>query len=945
MALLEREAELAVIAAGVDAAKGGRGSIVLVSGPAGIGKTAVLAAADVPEGMRRLAARGGELECELALGVARQLLEPALSKADTAARARLLTGTGPAVAAFEGVAAGDGDQSAILHGLHRLVANLARERPLLLDVDDVQWADAASLRLLAFLARRITALPALLLLARRSGEPATDEAALRAIASEPHSRERVLSSLSPAATTRLVRELIGTRADERFCRACHAASAGNPFVLRELVGALRDSGVPADAEGASQVAEAGPPTVARWVLARLARLPAGATELARAVAVLGEHADVGRAARLARLSLADTEAALDALIEAELLAATRPLDFIHPVLRAAVHDAMPPGRRSRTHRNAARLLREQAAAPGAVAMHLLATEPAGERWVTDALLDGARAALAQGAPEVAARHVQRALAEPPPTDLRPALLRTLGNAERRLGRSTAEEHFLAALEGTTDARARAETLLDMLITGAPGNVTALVRQAMQEVAPVDPELALILRARLLIRLELTDEPLEPEMRAAEQALATHPEDTLGARLLAGMLARHTALRGRPRQSVLALAYRAVADDDCYAADLEAGYPHTYGLTALALADELGLAERRLTQAADGAERRGSLVGAGIALFGRARVRARSGALALGSDDGRRALELATRTSEGWLIAMAAAALVEALTQRGEINAAEEALKQHGLTDTLSPNPYHYEVTLSRSLLRLAAGRPAAAHADAAAAGRFAETVDLRNPILAPWRSRAALALIALGRSAEAHELARKELAIADAADIPSAIGTARRVLALATGGDAAIPLLRDAVAVLDCAPAPVELARALTDLGAALRRAGRRQAAREPLARALELAHRHGATLLANTARTELLAAGARPRRVVRSGVDALTPSERRVAELAAAGLSNAEIATRLFITAKTAEHHLAAVYRKLDIRSRHQLPATLKTVNPQEATAANPASHPGPPS
>ena len=945
MALLEREAELAVIAAAVEAARRGNGSIVLVSGPAGIGKTAVLAAGRPPDGVRRLAARGGELERELALGVARELLEPALTQADAAARARLHVGAGLALAVLDGVAGGEGDQSAILHGLHRLVANLARERPLLLEVDDVQWADAASMRFLAFLAHRITALPAVLLLARRSGEPVTDEAALRAIVSEPHSHEQTLAALSPAAGTRLVRQTLGNQAEERFCRACHAASAGNPFVLRELVNALLEQGVPADAEGAARVAEAGPPTVARWVLARLARLPAGATELARAVAVLGEQADVGRAARLGGLSLAQAESVLDALIEAELLTPTRPLGFVHPVVRAAVHDATPPGQRSQSHRSAARLLRDQQSAPGAVAMHLLVAEPAGEGWVAHALLDGARAALAQGAPEVAARHVERALAEPPPTHLRPALLRALGNAERRLGRPTADERFLAALETTTEARARAEIVLDMLITGAPNvEIIALVRDAMRNVAPADAELALALRARLLIALETSGEPLEPEISAAEQALADHLEDTFATRLIAGMLARHAALRGRPRRSVSALACRAVANDVFYARDLEAGYPHVYALTALAMADELELAERRYTAAVQTAEQRGSIIGTGIALYQRAFIRTRRGTLVAAIDDARRAVELATGTSEDWLSIMAVAALVEALAEHGDIYAAEATLERHGLVEGIQAGPYFGQLAIARSLLRLAGQRPLEAHADAVAVGRFAEATGLRNPVLGAWRCRAALSLIALGRTAEARELAREELAIAEMADVPSVVGAARRVLALATGGNAAIPLLRDAVAVLESAPTPLELARGLTDLGAALRRTGQRQAAREPLARALELAHRHGAAPLANTARTELLAAGARPRRVRRSGVDALTVSERRIAELAAAGLSNAEIAARLFITTKTAEHHLAAIYRKLDICSRRELPAALNTADVKDSAATQLASTATPP-
>jgi DNA-binding NarL/FixJ family response regulator len=123
-----------------------------------------------------------------------------------------------------------------------------------------------------------------------------------------------------------------------------------------------------------------------------------------------------------------------------------------------------------------------------------------------------------------------------------------------------------------------------------------------------------------------------------------------------------------------------------------------------------------------------------------------------------------------------------------------------------------------------------------------------------------------------------------------------------------IALLRDAVAVLEAAPAPIEHARALLDLGAALRRGRERQAAREPLSSALEIAHARGATLLAATARDELRAAGARPRRVMRTGLDSLTPSEQRIAGLAAGGLTNSEIAARLFITPKTVEHHLGAV-------------------------------------
>jgi DNA-binding CsgD family transcriptional regulator len=922
MALLEREAELDLISEAVAAARQRRGSVVLLSGPAGIGKTAVLATVD-HEGVRRLRARAGELERDLALGVARQLFEPALDAATD--RSALLEGTGPAEGALGGRrGAPDVEQSAILHGLHRLVANLAAEQPLVLEVDDVQWADGASLRFLAFHARRLSTLPVLLLLARRSGEPATDPAALRTIAELPETQERTLTALSVAAASEVVRQLVPV-ADEPFCAACHAASGGNPFVLRELVRSLVAGDVAPNAEGAARVGEVGPPTVARWVLSRLERLPAAATELARAVAVLGDDAELGRAARLIGRPAQEAELALDELVAGELLAPSRPLDFVHPVVRAAVRDAMPPGSRSRAHRNAAHLLREEGAEPGRVATHLLAAEPGGEPWVVDALLEAARVALAQGAPELAAGHAQRALAEPPTADARPRVLRALGNAERRLGRPDADRRFVAAINATEDPRERAETVLDMLITGAPiTDMVSYTRQALEDVAPVDPSLALILRARLLLHLEAVGEPMDVDLRLAEEELAAADEESLGTRLIAGMLASVASLHGRPRSVVLPLALRAVEDDAAYADDLAAGYPHTYPLSALAVLDEPALAQRRLALAVADAERRGSLVGTGIAWMMLAHAHRRTGDLVAAERTARAALEAAGHTSEAWLVAAATTALVAALTERGELAAAQQALDDRGLADTAATSFFGAGVATARAGLRLAAGRPAEAHADALAAGRFAASTGDRSSVRVPWRPLAALALIALGRRDEASTLAREELELATAADIPSATGVAQRLLALTMDTEPMVTGLERAVATLEATPARLELARALTDLGAALRRAGRRADARAPLSQALELAHRCGAAPLADLAHTELLAAGARPRRRFRTGVEALTPSERRVADLAADGLTNSEIAARLFITVKTTEHHLAAIYRKLDVTSRRELPGVL---------------------
>jgi len=193
-------------------------------------------------------------------------------------------------------------------------------------------------------------------------------------------------------------------------------------------------------------------------------------------------------------------------------------------------------------------------------------------------------------------------------------------------------------------------------------------------------------------------------------------------------------------------------------------------------------------------------------------------------------------------------------------------------------------------------------------------VIVNNPSYVPWRSILALAL-ALDDPAHARTLAEYELARARDLGQPRGIGGALRVCGLLEGGSDGIEILSEAAVMLRSSPAKLELARTLCDLGAAQRRAGRRSDSREPLREALELAQRCDAEPLAEQAREELLATGAHPRRERLWGPDALTPSERRVAELAASGLTNREIAQSLFVTTKTVGTHLGRIYQKLDLQ------------------------------
>jgi len=279
------------------------------------------------------------------------------------------------------------------------------------------------------------------------------------------------------------------------------------------------------------------------------------------------------------------------------------------------------------------------------------------------------------------------------------------------------------------------------------------------------------------------------------------------------------------------------------------------------------------------------------------------------------------------LAFAATVLSDVAVEAGQLDEAERLLDllpergwPAGVGTVLIP--------AARGRLRLAQGRAAEAVAEFRSCGELFGAgvwgMPIRETGYVHARSGAALALLRLGRPRDAVELAEAELADVRVFGTPRALGIALRVAGLARGGPDGLALLRESAAALDDSPALLERARSLAELGAALRRDGQRAAARDPLARALELAAGCGAGPLAARARDELRAAGARPRRPWRTGVDALTPSELRVARLAADGRSNREIAGELYVTLKAIEGHLARAYAKLGIEGRAQLAEAL---------------------
>jgi len=268
-------------------------------------------------------------------------------------------------------------------------------------------------------------------------------------------------------------------------------------------------------------------------------------------------------------------------------------------------------------------------------------------------------------------------------------------------------------------------------------------------------------------------------------------------------------------------------------------------------------------------------------------------------------------------------LAATLVERGELDATEDvlaSLESQIESDSLTAAM----LRLARGRLRVAQGRIDEGLSDFLGVGRLATRAHVVCPGYLPWRSEAALAHLALAEHEPAKRLADEELELARMYGAPRTLGVAKRAAGLVAGGDQGVALLREALSAFEQSDAKLERARALVDLGAMLRRRNRRMEARELLRDALDAAHHIGAPLLAERAETELRATGARPRRVVLTGLDSLTASERRIAELASHDLTNREIAQSLFITARTVEGHLTSVFRKLQLDSRNELSSAL---------------------
>ncbi|MGZ4313286.1 MAG: helix-turn-helix transcriptional regulator [Solirubrobacteraceae bacterium] len=924
--LLQRDSELAAFGRHLHEVRAGSGRVAVVEGPPGVGKSSLLRAvarAADESGMRVLRAWASPLEQQAGWGIARQLFAPVAGAAGgaewdaldigAARLARRVLDPDPIAPAPTGDA-----MHAASHGLTCLATDVAERTPTVMVVDDVHWADAPSLRWLVQLTRRLPDLHLGVLCARRSGERSVAPALLDellAAAPEPPVRPR---PLGPDAVESIVAERLPT-AGTAFAHACHAASAGNPFMLGALIDELLAQGIEPTAEVAARLTTFGPEQVARTVSLQLSRLPGGAADLARAFAVLGRGALLRQAASLAELDAAAAELLADHLAAVGILGIEGDgRGLTHPLVESALYRSLPVGERSLLHRRAADLLAGEQADVETVGLHLVHAEPAADPQTVTRLHAAAGRAHVRGAPEAAATFLQRALTEPP------AQHALIADLQCELGLELAAEvqpgarHHLreaVALAVTPEQRLRI-ALSGSRAVGLAGHfddAIEIARQGLAEQAG-DADLREQLELEMVCSMMLAADTVQ-EGRDRVRAHGPAHRDSLW-RI---PLAWEAAAGGCCTDDVRRLLEPAI--DAVTPPRGTDSLVSTWAKFILIANGDFDMARRLCDGVVELARPQGWLIALAHGSFVRAIVYVHMGRIHEARADAETSFRFKMTNSPPAALIWSLFPLVEALTELGEFDEADSALKV-GLPTGDPP-----EACLSgahllerRAQLRMAQGRYDEAHADLVRAADWWQRLHIRHPAAAAWRVIDAEALVALGDRRTARDLAVAHLELADRTGLPEPRGAGLRALALTAEPEEAVELLERSVALLAASPARLEHTRALVALGAALRRVNRRRDAREPLRQALDQSQHGGMRLLADRARRELQAAGARPRRTALTGIDSLTPSERQVAHLVAQGHGNREIAQRLYVTRRTVETHLTHAFGKLGVSSRSDL-------------------------
>lgn len=937
MQLLERRLECARIAETLDRAPDS-GAIVVVEGSPGVGKSSMVnwaIGAARERGFRVLCARGEQLERDGEFGIVRQWLLPVL-RLHTVHPGWLSGAVGRAVHTLTaGLREQAQEQKAtsygVQDGLYCLLANLTDDGPLLAVLDDAHLADVASLRFLNFLAGRLAELPLVVLLTSRFRDPEGISELLLGLSNDRRTQRLRVSPLSAEATSAFVGAHVGSEVAKEVSGDFYVATAGNPLFLAALVDEFLRREAQLDPVVAGEVLRTAPQSVIDAVLLRLSRLTSGARSLAEAAAILGDGADLRLAEQMAGLSHAEATWAADALADADVLRRQDRLAFVQPIIGSAIDSLLSPHARCDAHLRAARLLRARWAADDRIAAHLLATEAVGESWTTDVLRRAAKEAINRGAPDSSVTYLRRATREVLDGQERVDVLLELASAESGVTQE-AVEHARGALALVNGSASQASArrvdavrllIANLLLWERPQEAFDVLETAIRDLkASNDRELRLQLTADLAgltafypsysIDFGEQLDRLDTELSGATDA----------ERRLLAILAYRKAQVLAPAEEAIALAERALAGGHLFAE--QAGVSLFAAGMVLGLAGRCEEAEILFGRIIARSQRAGHRSGCAAAFANRGAQRFHRGALKDALADIEAALEASRGTRWSSLIHYAIAHLVWIEIETGELDSADRVLNEWDVAGVLEETHASTMLLTARGCLRLAQGRAHEALDDLDEVGRRESSWG--RSVIFEWRSPGALAYHRLGERARAHELATLDVEIARVWGAPRQLGIALGTLGLLEADSSGIDRLQEAERLLGNSSARLEHARALVNLGGALRRASHPRRARTVLQAGLQQALQCGARALVDRARHEFAATGARRRRraVLVSGEQPLTPAEYRIATMAAQGRSNPDIARTLFITRKTVEMHLSNAYRTLGIDSRAKLAGAL---------------------
>ncbi|MDQ6524538.1 AAA family ATPase [Nocardioides sp. LHD-245] len=935
LGILERSRELDVIEALVVDAAAGRGSALFIAGPPGIGKSALLhetVVAGRAAGLRVLSVRLQELDGAVPFGVVRDLLAPELAGADPVGDTPLIR-QALDVLGHAWPVASDSDRNAPIsvasarHALYWLVAALADRTPLLLAVDDVHWADPASLGFLLHLARRIDGLPVALATATRRG----DVGGAAELAAGLGSPDRVLlpRPLSAEATAVLVRAEFGAPDVPGLAATLHACTAGNPLALHASLAALRDTGAAPETFSPELVRRLGADALGSRVRRWLDAVSPAARECAEALAVVGDIGGPAAIGSLIGVSAASARRAIDELVAAELLRSEEWGTFAQPLIRSAISDAIAGPDRDRLGRRAAAILAERSD-PVAAAGHLMAVRPAADPWVVETLERAARISADRGAPDVAITLLRRAVAEPAPRGRRVRIWAALGRAQLAAGDPNAVDSLRRAIhdagaprERAVIARDLAQALVNDVRLSEAVDVLRRAAVELRAVAEVETDRALVDEIETRRLMFSTWDPVQRasvrELLAAESDRPVR-QGAFAQRMSLMIRAFESIAACRPADEGATLVEQALADGSL---SRDAPSVALMAVPLLGACGRVGQARRHVELAIVRAQEDGVLPELRASIGLRGQLAMLEGDVLVAETDGCAMQELIEEGELGapYLLGF----LTEALLAQGRVDEAEAHLRQAGLMVGPLPDltPLN-TILLARGRVRVAQGELYAGLEDLLCCGERQERAGQTNPALNPWRAAAVEVLARLGRHQEAVELAEEDLDLAGRFGADHVVGAALLSRAGAGGEIGDVVLLEEARTLLTRSFARLTLARTYFELGRARLARGEGRDARTELTRALGLARQLSATHLAARATEALVAAGGRPRPAPTRAAEALTPAERRVAELAATGARNREIAQALFVTEKTVETHLRHSFRKLGLSSRAQLPAAL---------------------